>query len=192
MPPQDANPPPSFGGFGLKGQAERRALETDEVDQLLKVAGGTRYDVPIRFTLATGLRLGEFLVLSWDNLDLDARVLNCGGTKSVKSRRSLELSGATVALVRSHFQEQLQRRMKVDPVWQEHDLVFPPSVGTPWFRRTFYRDYKSIVAKTNIADTDAVTWHTLRHTAASSGFGVALTFSRCPGDWDMRLRPSPC
>ena len=91
----------------LKGQAERRALETDEVDQLLKVAGGTRYDVPIRFTLATGLRLGEFLVLSWDNLDLDARVLNYGGTKSVKSRRSLELSGATVALVRSHFQEQL-------------------------------------------------------------------------------------
>ena len=74
---------------GPKGAA---ALDGEEIVQLLTATLSTRYDVAIRFTLATGLRLGEFMSLRWDDLDLDFRLLRCRGTKSQKSSRTIELS----------------------------------------------------------------------------------------------------
>lgn len=65
------------------------------------------------------------------------------------------------------MQRQLERRREFGAVWQEHDLVFPSTIGTPWFRRTFYRDYKKVVDKSVLRDPNTVHWHTLRHTAAS-------------------------
>ena len=46
-------------------------------------------------------------------------------------------------------------------------MVFPSSIGTPWVRRAFYRDYKMLVNESGIAAPQSVKWHTLRHTAAS-------------------------
>ena len=160
--PLDAVPTPS-----LRGRREQRALDADEIMQLVAAARGSRYDVPIRFTLATGLRLGEFQSLEWSDLDLEAGLVYCRGSKSAKSRRTIEMSGTTVGMLRRHNQEQLERRLKLGPVWQEHGLVFPSSVGTPWFRRTFYRDYKKVVYVSGLNDPRTITWHTLRHTAAS-------------------------
>lgn len=150
-----------------KGLSEQRALDSDEIVQLLSACRETRYDAPVRLTLATGLRRGELLSLKWTDLDLDGKSLSCRGSKSANSRRTIELSASTVMLIRRHKQEQLERRLRLGPVWQEHGLVFPSTVGTPWLRRTFYRDYKKSVSKSDLSDPDTVKWHTLRHTAAS-------------------------
>ena len=148
-------------------RAEQRALDVHEIEALLEVSVGTRYDAPIRFTLATGLRQGEFLGLKWSDLDLDSMILMCRGTKSPRSRRTIELSQQTVKLLQLHHKEQLERRISIGPIWRDYNLVFPTSVGTLWQRRIFYRDYKKIVSKSGLAEQDSVHWHTLRHTAAS-------------------------
>jgi integrase len=51
--------------------------------------------------------------------------------------------------------------------WPEEELVFTSTIGTVWGFRNFLRDYRAVLAATNIPNTDSVDWHTLRHTAAS-------------------------
>lgn len=151
----------------VKANIEQRALDVSEIQQLLEAAVNTRYDVPIRFALATGLRQGEFLDLRWSDIDIEEAVLRCRGTKSPKSRRSIELSAETVKLLQTHRLEQLERRVKLGPAWNDRDLVFPSTIGKQWHRRIFYRDYKKVVSESGLADQDSIKWHTLRHTAAS-------------------------
>jgi len=148
-------------------RAERRALTEQEIELLLQSARGGRFDAPIRFTLATGLREGEMLALCWNDVNFEAASIYVRGTKTAHSRRTIEVSRVTLGLLRSHRQEQRQLRLQLGPAWGERDLVFTSSVGTPWFRRAFYRDYRRVLDRSGIDNPATVNWHTLRHTAAS-------------------------
>lgn len=162
--PADAVQNPSV----VRGRVEQRALTEEEIRKLLASAAGTRFDRPIRFSLATGLREGELLALRWNDIDLKGRVVNLRGTKTANSRRSIEISKLIVDLLEAHRTAQKEARLKLGPAWPNTDLVFPSTVGTPWARRAFYRDYKTIVDATKgLERPDEVKWHTLRHTAAS-------------------------
>ena len=88
-------------------------------------------------------------------------------TKTARSHRTIELSAATVAQLNAHRQSQRERRVLLGPTWQDNGLVFPSTIGTPWIRRTFYRDYKSLVGASALDVPETVTWHALRHSAAS-------------------------
>ena len=57
--------------------------------------------------------------------------------------------------------------MRLGPSWSDGGLVFPSLVGTPWLPRNFYRGYKTLVLRSEIAKPDGVVWHTLRHTATT-------------------------
>lgn len=173
--PADAVPAPS-----VKVRGERRALSAEEIAALLAVAAGTRYNVAIRFTLATGLREGELLGLKWEDVDFDAGTVQIrraasyvngtvtfGVPKTERSRRTIELSAATLHLLRTHRATQVEHRLQVGTAWREHGLVFPSLLGTPWFARAFYRDFRRVVAKADIEGVAGVNWHSLRHTAAT-------------------------
>jgi integrase len=165
----------------VRASVERRALDSEEIATLLEAARGTRVEVPIRIALATGLRQGELLALRWDDVDLDGGTVlversaayipgegvKFGRTKTRNARRTIELSAATVAMLRRHRIDQRQRRLSLGPTWQENGLVFPSTVGTPWTPRNLYRDYKKVVVASGIADPDTVDFHALRHTAAT-------------------------
>jgi integrase len=151
----------------VQGKQEQRALTEPEIKVLLKEAAGTRYDIPIRFTLMTGLRESELLSLLWSDVDLRGLVINLRGSKTPNSRRRIELSRTAKKLLLLHRRKQRERRRTLGSRWQEHSLVFPSSIGTPWIQRAFYRDYKTIVERSPLAQPDTVKWHTLRHTAAS-------------------------
>ncbi|MCZ2109418.1 MAG: site-specific integrase [Dehalococcoidia bacterium] len=162
--PADAVQNPSV----VRGRREQRALTEAEIRKLLDAAVGTRFDHPIRFTLATGVREGELLSLLWSDVDLKRRVINLRGTKSANSRRSIEISKVIVDLLEAHRTAQKEARLKLGPARPNADLVFPSTVGTRWARRAFYRDYKKVVDATkDLERPDEVKWHTLRHTAAS-------------------------
>ena len=89
------------------------------------------------------------------------------GSKSKHSRRIIELSSSTIGLLQRHRSQQREHRLRIGPLWHDHDLIFPTLKGTPWPRRIFYRDYKKLVDFSGLEDPDDVTWHTLRHTAAT-------------------------
>lgn len=166
---------------------EKRALTETEIRALLDVAAGGRLDVPIRFAIATGIRQGELLGMRWSDLDVERSVvhvrrsLSRAGTAEfnepkAKSRRTLELSEATLQVLRRHRLAQNEHRLLLGESWQDGGLMFPSTVGSPWQARNFYRAFKiSVVARTSIDDVDTVTWHTLRHTAASHWLMAGVT-----------------
>jgi integrase len=160
--PVDAVQKPS-----TKRRVEQRALSEQEIGLLLGAARGTRYEVPIKFTLATGLRQGELLSLRWADINLTGEAVNLRGTKTANSRRTIELSASAVQMLRVHRQTQREHRLKLGAAWGENNYAFPSSVGTRWLARAFYRDYRRIVDRSDIDEPDEVKWHTLRHTAAS-------------------------
>lgn len=161
------NPTDAVARPSVTRRTEQRALTEDEIRDLVETATGTRFDVPVRLTLATGLRQSELLKLRWADVELQQAAINVAGTKTANSRRRIELSARMVEVLRSHRQEQRKRRLRLGASWTESGLVFPSSRGTPWNRYAFYRDYKALLRKADIEDPASVTWHTLRHTAAS-------------------------
>jgi integrase len=148
-------------------QREQRALTEEEISTLLTAAEGTRFAAPIRFTLASGLRQSELLALKWTDVDFDGCLAHVRGTKTAKSRRAVELSAVTITTLRTHRRQQARTRLRRGSAWQDHGLVFPSTAGTPWFKRMFYRDYRAVVDRSGIMSPATVTWHTLRHTAAT-------------------------
>jgi hypothetical protein len=48
--------------------------------------------------------------------------------------------------------------------WQDNDLVFPSSRGTPWHQRNVIKYYKRLLQEAGLPD---IRFHDLRHTAAT-------------------------
>lgn len=136
-----SNPVEAVSSRSTAPAHEQRALTPEEITQLVSAASGTRFDVPIRFTVATGVRQSEMLSLWWEDVQLDDALVFLRGTKTANSRRTLELSNVSVAMLRAHEQDQRARQVFLGPAWTDHSLIFPTRVGTPWPRRTPYRDY---------------------------------------------------
>lgn len=87
--------------------------------------------------------------------------------KTPRAKRTIELSGSALALLKHHRQMQREARLRMGPRWHEQGLLFPSSVGTPWEPGNFYRAFKSIAAASSVEDPQTVHVHSLRHTAAT-------------------------
>ena len=175
------NPVDAVRSPSTKRKREKRALTSDEIESLLSATTGTVVDVPVRFTLATGVRQGELLAFAWSDLDLDDHILRVrrnaryfvgrgvvsSTPKTPRSRRAIELSPTTARLLREHRLSQAERRLSLGPAWADANLIFPSSVGTLWIAPNFYRAYREALERSSISDPDSVDSHTLRHTAAT-------------------------
>jgi integrase len=161
------NPCDAVSSPSIKNVGEQRSLDENEVRTLFEASQGTRLDIAIRFALATGMRRGELLSLTWRDVDMDRGHVLCRGTKSKRSRRTIEVSDRVVTLLRQQHAEQLEQRLRIGQYWEENDLVFPSTIGKPWIKRLFYREYKAVVNRSGLDDPSSVKLHTLRHTAAS-------------------------
>lgn len=104
---------------------EARHLDANDVAAVLKAAEASRYHPALVLIASTGLRKGEALALRWDRVDLDAGTLKVAATiaqvnhaltitepKTARSRRTVPLSPAVVAMLRKHRATQ-----KADRSW---------------------------------------------------------------------------
>lgn len=161
-------------------QRERRAMTEIDIAKLLDASEGTQFDVAIRLALATGMRQSELLGLRWSAVDLNRQRLIVDQTiqhvegdfqvlppKTRNSRRVIDLSPATVTMLRTHKAAQNEERLRLGEAWADNDLVLPTPDGAPQYRRIFYRDYMEVVKAAKLDDAEHVNFHTLRHSAAS-------------------------
>lgn len=136
--------------------------------------------------LMLGLRPGELLGLSWDDVDFKAGTLRVrhslkriGGTlvlsapKTVTSRRTLRMPEAVAAALTDHRKDQLKKQMK-SGIWQDQGLVFPGRAGKPSEPMAVRRRFSALCEKAGIGTG----WQLreTRHTAVSvlSSYGVPI------------------
>jgi integrase len=152
-----------------RGQSGRpsKALTLEQAIALLEAAKGTRLEAYIVVSLFAGLRTEEVRALQWDHIvawadgqwqpvastgfDHDQvavfvwRSDRVGGdTKTPESRRTLALPARCVLALREQRGRQARERLAAGLLWQDHDLVFASTVGTPLDHHNVRREFRRI------------------------------------------------
>jgi len=156
---------------------EIRPLDREQVRAFFDAVSGERLEALYILAVTTGLRKGELLGLKWEDLDLETGMLQVRRSlsearsgrifeapKSGKGR-SVRLTQRGVSALKAHRKRQLEARMKLAGLWQEHGLVFPSQVGTPIGGRNLNRSFKRHLERAGLPRS--FRFHDLRHTCAT-------------------------
>lgn len=152
-------------------------IEAADLTKLLAAADGLRYRDVLVLIAGTGVRRGEAVALSWSKVNLDAGTMRVDATlsrvgkallitepKTDRSRRTVPLSPAMVALLRAQKARQAAERLRAGDQWVNEGLVFTTELGTKVDPRNILRTVELAAKKAGI---DKVGVHTLRHSAAT-------------------------
>ena len=155
-------------------------FDENQAQQLLLTAKVTndRFSALYHLAIATGMRQGELLALKWSDIDWEFSSLqvqrqlskNKGGgftftaPKTKSGTRRIDLGRTTLEVLKEHQQNQFEEIIASEDAWQDHNLVFPSSIGTPLDRDNLRRRYKKLLKKAGLPE---IRFHDLRHTAAS-------------------------
>lgn len=158
-------------------RTERTPLTPEQARQFLTAVAGSRDEALYRVALALGLRLGEALGLSWDDVDLDTgslRVrqalqridgkLTLKTPKTERSRRTLSMPASLVVALRAHKVRQLKERLMAGRFWTESGLVFVNTIGGPMEPSNVLKVFKRHLADAGLPPQR---FHDLRHASAS-------------------------
>ncbi|SCG78171.1 Phage integrase family protein [Micromonospora inositola] len=127
--------------------------------------------------LVTGLRKGEVLGLTWEDVDLDAGELTIGrqlqrvrghllhrDTKTQASDATLPLPDICATALQIRKAQRDEARAAAGNAWHENDLVFTTCYGTPIEPRNFQRSWQTRCEK---AKVKPITVHDARRTCAT-------------------------
>lgn len=156
---------------------EAKHISAAELTKLLASADGLRYRDVLVLIAGTGLRRGEAVALAWRNVNLDAGTMRVEATlsragkelvitepKTERSRRTVPLSHAMVALLKSQKARQAAERLRAGNQWTDTGLVFTTELGTAVDPRNILRTVELAAKKAGLDKTGV---HTLRHSAAT-------------------------
>ncbi len=161
-----------------RASPEMQTWNAEQVAAVLQIAETDNLDALWRLALLTGMRRGELLGLMWQDIDLEAGALavrrtlsrGVGGTwelgtpKSAAGRRSIALPALAVDALRRHRVRQLERQLRLGPIWQPEGFVFTNETGGALHVNTLTRRYERLVIE---AGVPRIRFHDLRHTSAT-------------------------
>jgi len=131
---------------------------------------------PVIFTdLGTGLRRGELLGLTWDDVDLKVNtamikqsLITVGGkvhlqddVKTKASNSTITLPGEVVKVLKRVKKQQAKNKLVLGETYMDNNFVFCREDGRPYRPDVIYRQYKRLLEENGLPDT---TFHALRHT----------------------------
>lgn len=144
-----------------KGREGRpsKSLTPSQVGALLQAERSSWIHAYVVVSLLLGMRTEETRALTWERTHLDEAagipphvevwrsVRATGDTKTEKSRRTLRLPALAVEALKAQKARQNADRLRAGELWEEHDLVFCTTIGTPLdaanVRRSFRRAVKA-------------------------------------------------
>lgn len=150
----------------------------DEVALLLSAVKGTDFEALLQLAVTTGLRQSELLALKWSDVDWKRNTFSIqrqllrkfqnkeyfSSLKTQAGKRTIHLGKKTIQCLQEHKNRQIIQKKKYSVLWEDNNLVFPSSVGTPINQRNLLRRFKKILDENGLRE---IRFHDLRHTAAS-------------------------
>ena len=159
---------------------EVKSLEGDEIPRFLEAIRGHRFESAYAVALFTGLRQGETLGLSWDQVDFEKGEITVdqqlqrdrtdgqyviGHTTKNNQSRTIQPPSICFEYLKRQRQAQAQSRLLAGNLWNNPDnLVFTDELGGHLKIFTHYSCLKKIAAGIGRPDLRV---HDLRHTAAT-------------------------
>lgn len=155
---------------------EMQVLNDTQARLLLIAAQGHRYETLFHLAITTGLRQGELLGLKWEDIEWASGIIHVrrqlqrvpgdglrfSSPKTQAGSRMIQIGSVTMRQLAEHRKRQEVERRR--GAWQEHEMVFPSSIGTPTGQRRLHHYFKRLLKK---AELPNIRFHDLRHTAAT-------------------------
>lgn len=167
-------------------KTEMRVWSPGQVRLFMSAVAGDRREALYRVALSCGLRLGELLGLSWDDVDLEAGRLQVrriiqrvgkgsglivGEPKTAKGRRSIALPATVVDSLRHWKVRQLEERLIAGRRWRDSGYVFTSEIGTASEPR---RVQQGFTLKVGVSGVPRIRFHDLRHSCATLLLGEGI------------------
>jgi integrase len=167
-----------------KKRFEIQSLTTEQVQKLLSVLRGHKWEALFTMAIVTGLRRGEILALKWQDINFESctlqvrRILSRVPTntpgrehvyveaepKTQKSRRNVVIAPIAIAALEKHKALQAEARKQAGKDWLENDYVFCTSCGNHLGPNYVVDVLKRLLKQ---AGLPSIRFHDLRHSAAS-------------------------
>ncbi len=162
---------------------EIKPLTMEQAQQLMAAAKGHNMEALFVLALTTGMRRGEILALKWQDINFSQNTLQVrriftrapgnryieAEPKTQKRRRSVMLPPFAIDLLKQHRIRQLEVKLQAGAQWgsmqwQEYDLVFCSSLGTPLNPSKMIDRFNTLLKKAGLPH---IRFHDLRHSAAT-------------------------
>lgn len=189
-----------------KADAETRVLNRDEQESFLKAIDGATYEVLFLTALNTGLRIGELLALTWDDVNFEKKEISVDKQmtymkdrstnkyqnkitppKTKSSIRIIPLPDFLLPYLKKLKIQELEKKMRLQNKYANLNLIFCAKLGG-YLAFSSVRTSLNTILKTNKIKHFNI--HALRHTYATRLFelGVpAKTVQVLMGHSDMSM-----
>lgn len=177
--------------FPKDDREKMRVLSKEEQQRLIEELDGEYYRPMILMYLYSGLRMGEGIPLTWEDIDLERRTIRVNKKaivchdfnshsaprivqdfcKTKSSKRTVVITSGLVGVLKAHREEMIERAKNLGMEWSETDLVFPNTRGNMVHSRNLQGSLYKIYDRAGIK---GATMHTLRHTYATRCFEAGV------------------
>lgn len=168
-------------------------LTPKEQQKIESLCVGTRFGTAIILDLYTGLRRGELLALTWDDIDFKNRILTVNKqlnrlenfnskselrtslvisnyTKSSVERK-ISLSPEIIKILKKYRENEIKNKENFGDLYSDHNLVFCYENGNPLEINVIQRFFKRLLKEAGIKGTK---FHTIRHTFATRALEAGI------------------
>ncbi len=156
---------------------EMQILNEQEVSLFLVAASQSRYKALYHLAIVTGMRISELRGLRWSDVDwlrgtikVTRQIQDIPGKGPVPVEPKTLSGNRSILLGENTLNELKAQKLRMEQEaagclsWEDHDLIFPSSIGTPFAKTDLERDYHALLKQANVR---RIRFHDLRHTAAS-------------------------